>query len=210
MPIYDLRCAGGHRFEVIQSFTAPLPACPQCGADTTKIPSRFGIGGRASVPPPPEAMPQTWRGTYHADREYVAELRRTVDERRRLEERHPELAGDRRPILAHEGRYEGAPLRAGDPLPGGSAADRAASGGPAESSSASGGSGAGGRMSGRSASGGSGAGGRMSGRTTAGGSAVDALGASGSASAPGDAGADRPTGTGYRLGEVRHGGEGTS
>jgi len=28
-----------------------------------------------------------------------------------------ELAGDRRPIVAHEGRFEHAPLRAGDPLP---------------------------------------------------------------------------------------------
>jgi putative FmdB family regulatory protein len=117
MPIYDLRCAGGHRFEVIQSFAAPLPGCPHCGAATAKIPSRCGLAGRASVPPPPEAMPQTWRGTHNADREYVASLRRTAEERRTLEERHPELAGDRRPILAHEGRYESAPLRLGDPAP---------------------------------------------------------------------------------------------
>jgi hypothetical protein len=41
-----------------------------------------------------------------------------ADARRDLEARHPELAGDRRPVLAHEGRFEHAPLRAGDPLPG--------------------------------------------------------------------------------------------
>jgi hypothetical protein len=62
-------------------------------------------------------MPQTWRGTYNGNREYVTSLRRTAEERQKLEERHPELAGDRRPIVAHEGRFENAPLRAGDPVP---------------------------------------------------------------------------------------------
>jgi len=207
VPIYDLRCAGGHRFEVIQSFTAPLPACPQCGADTTKIPSRFGIGGRASVPPPPEAMPQTWRGTYHADREYVAELRRTVDERRRLEERHPELAGDRRPILAHEGRYEGAPLRAGDPLPGGPGAGDSRPGDPAEGRGASGGrvvrgSGNGGPAPARAA-----AGGPAGRRGTSEGPAVRGSGSGGPAGSPGPGGSASAPG---RLDGVGHGGEGTS
>lgn len=117
MAIYELACESGHRFEVIQSFTAPLPGCPECGATTRKIPSSFAIGGTASVPPPPERMPQTWKGTYRGDRDYVTTLRRTAESRRKLEEKHPELAGDRRPIVAHEGRYEGAPLRAGDALP---------------------------------------------------------------------------------------------
>jgi len=123
MPIYDLRCAGGHLFEVMQSFTAELPTCPSCGAATVKVPARFGIGGEAGaarrLPPPPEKMPQTWRGTYNGDREYVTSLRRTAEQRQKLEERHPELAGDRRPIVAHEGRYESAPLRAGDRMPSG-------------------------------------------------------------------------------------------
>ncbi len=116
MAIYELRCAQGHAFEVIQSFTAPLPPCPDCGAHTRKVPSRPALSGRgaASLPPPAEAMPQTWRGTYEGNREYVAQLRRTADQRRAVEERHPELAGDRRPVLAHEGRYAAAPLRAGD------------------------------------------------------------------------------------------------
>jgi putative FmdB family regulatory protein len=121
MPIYDLRCSDGHRFEVVQSFADPLPACPACGAATVKLPSSFGIAGAAGavsrLPPPPEQMPQTWRGTYNGNREYVTSLRRTAEERQKLEERHPELAGDRRPIVAHEGRFENAPLRAGDPVP---------------------------------------------------------------------------------------------
>lgn len=125
MPIYDLRCGLGHTFEVIQSFTAPLPPCPGCGTATTKIPSPFGIAGRAALPPPAEAMPQTWRGTYDGNREYIMSLRRAAEQRRDLEDRHPELAGDRRPILAHEGRFEAAPLRAGDVPPSGPAtADR--------------------------------------------------------------------------------------
>ena len=125
MPVYDLRCtsaecsAAGRDFEVIQSFTAPLPPCPACGAPTRKIPTTFGIGGLAAraLPPPAENMPQTWRGTYNGNREYVTELRRTAERRREIEERHPELAGDRRPVLAHEGRYAAAPLRKGDPVP---------------------------------------------------------------------------------------------
>lgn len=117
MAIYELRCGSGHRFEVIQSFNDPLPQCPECGKATRKVPSAVALSGQARVPPPAERMPQTWRGTYHGDREYVAELRRTAEARRTLEQRHPELAGDRRPIVAHEGRYAQAPLRAGDPEP---------------------------------------------------------------------------------------------
>jgi putative FmdB family regulatory protein len=119
--IYQLRCGQGHDFEVIQSLRAPLPACPDCGGEVRKIPGRCALGGRAaaSLPPAAAAMPQTWRGTYEGNREYVAQLRRTAEQRQVVEERHPELAGDRRPVLAHEGRYAAAPLRAGDPGTGG-------------------------------------------------------------------------------------------
>jgi putative FmdB family regulatory protein len=117
MAIYELRCAGGHRFEVIQSFAAKLPECPTCGSATSKVPSRFGIGGRAALPPSHDQLPQTWRGTYSGNREYLAELRTTAEARTRLEDKHPELAGDQRPVLAHEGRYETAPLRLGDTPP---------------------------------------------------------------------------------------------
>jgi putative FmdB family regulatory protein len=117
VPIYELTCEGGHRFETLQASTAPLPACPACGGATRKVPSGFGVGGTAAVPPPPERMPQTWKGTYRGDREYVTHLRHIADARRDLEARYPELAGDRRPVLAHEGRYELAPLQAGDSPP---------------------------------------------------------------------------------------------
>ncbi len=114
MPTYDLSCEQGHRAEVSQSFYDELPACPVCGSAMTKLLTGFAIQGQAKLPPRPEAMPQTWRGTYHGNREYLTELRHTVDARQKLEERHPELAGDRRPILAHEGRFASQPLRAGD------------------------------------------------------------------------------------------------
>jgi hypothetical protein len=116
VPVYELQCDAGHRFEVLQPFEAALPRCA-CGAGTTKVPSSFGIGGSATLPPAPERMPQTWRGTYNGNREYLTTLRRTAEERRNLEQRHPELAGDRRPIAAHEGPFAAAPLRAGDAAP---------------------------------------------------------------------------------------------
>ena len=116
MPIYELKCEQGHRFEQVQSFVAPLPACPACASATRKVPSSFGIGGTAAgrLPPPASAMPQTWRGTHRGDRDYVTSLRRTADARRDLEARNPELRGDTRPVLAHEGQFEQNPLRAGD------------------------------------------------------------------------------------------------
>jgi putative FmdB family regulatory protein len=117
VPIYELACDAGHRSETLQASTDPLPACPACGAATRKLPSGFGVGGTASMPPPAERMPQTWKGTHRGDRDYVTHLRRVTDARRDLEARNPELAGDHRPVLAHEGRFEGSPLRAGNPAP---------------------------------------------------------------------------------------------
>jgi hypothetical protein len=65
-----------------------------------------------------EQMPQTWRGTYEGQPEYVGQLRRQWEARQKLEDKYEELRGDRRPVLAHEGRYHGAPLRAGEQAPG--------------------------------------------------------------------------------------------
>ncbi|HEY7009964.1 MAG TPA: zinc ribbon domain-containing protein [Jatrophihabitantaceae bacterium] len=118
MPIYDYRCADGHRFErLVPLHDGAAQRCP-CGATAAKVPSRVALGGTADPGRSQEQMPQTWRGTYGANPEYVTQLRREWGERQKLEEKHPELQGDRRPVLAHEGRFEHAPLRAGDPLPG--------------------------------------------------------------------------------------------
>jgi putative FmdB family regulatory protein len=116
MPIYVYKCGCGARFERLMPLDAPAPGCPACGEQTRKIPAGFSLGGQADAGLSQDRMPQTWRGTYHGDREYVTGLQRQWEKRRRLEERHPEIAGDQRPILAHEGRYHDAPLRAGDPI----------------------------------------------------------------------------------------------
>ena len=118
MPIYVYKCGCGLRFEQLAPFGAAAPGCPACGGDTRKIPAGSSLGGRAGTGLAKEEMPQTWRGTYDGSREYVTGLQRQWDRRQRLEERHPELAGDQRPIIAHEGRYHAAPLRAGDPVVG--------------------------------------------------------------------------------------------
>jgi putative FmdB family regulatory protein len=120
MPLYDYRCDRGHRFEAMAPIAAAdVAACP-CGAEAVKVPSRVSLGGVAHAGRPMELMPQTWRGTYEGDREYLGHLRQEWTARQKLEDRYEELRGDRRPIVAHEGRYASAPLRAGDPVPGSS------------------------------------------------------------------------------------------
>lgn len=116
MPIFDYRCACGLRFERLTGRDAAAPACPECGGESRKVPSRPALHGRADPGLSREQMPQTWRGLYNGDREYIKGMRKQWSERQRLEEKHPELAGDTRPVVAHEGRYEQAPLRVGDPV----------------------------------------------------------------------------------------------
>lgn len=118
MPLYDYRCPQGHFFEQL----APIAAreqqdCPVCGQPSPKIPSRITLVGQASPGPAMDQMPQTWRGTHEGHPEYVGQLRRQWETRQKLEDKYEELRGDQRPVLAHEGRYHGAPLRAGDPIP---------------------------------------------------------------------------------------------
>ena len=115
MPIYEYRCHCGGTAEVLAAPGASAPACPNCRAETRKAVSRFALSGRADAGLSQSQMPQTWKGTYGANPEYITSLQRQWDQRRRLEDRHPELAGDGRPIVAHEGPYSAVPLRAGDP-----------------------------------------------------------------------------------------------
>ena len=118
MPIYDFACSNGHMAEaLVPRYDTPAPPCPRCGGLTVRRPSGCSLGGIASPGPSRSEMPQTWAATHGANTEYVAQLRKQWDRRRQLEEKYPELRGDARPILAHEGQYEGAPLRLGDPSP---------------------------------------------------------------------------------------------
>jgi putative FmdB family regulatory protein len=119
MPLYDYRCPGGHYFERMVPMTGPDSErdeqdCPACGVAAAKVPSRVSLGGQASAGAAKEQMPQTWRGTYEGNPEYVGQLRRQWEGRQKLEDKYPELKGDQRPILAHEGKYHDHPLRAGD------------------------------------------------------------------------------------------------
>ncbi|TXR52544.1 FmdB family zinc ribbon protein [Quadrisphaera setariae] len=115
MVLHDFTCEQGHRFEAgVASMTSPDPACPACGSATRRRPSRLNIGGRASTGVPRERMPRSWEGVGRGDRETIKHWRQVAQHREELEERHPELAGDRRPVLAHEGFFAGRPLRAGD------------------------------------------------------------------------------------------------
>jgi putative FmdB family regulatory protein len=118
VPIYVYRCGCGLRFERLLPLRAEPPACPACGGEPRKVPAGFSLGGQADAGLSMDRMPQTWRGTYEGNREYTGRLRRQWERRQGLEAKYPEIAGDQRPILAHEGRYHDAPLRAGDPMPG--------------------------------------------------------------------------------------------
>ena len=115
MPIYVYRCECGTRFEHLASMTdTATPGCPVCGGATRKVPAGFSLGGQANAGLSKDEMPQTWRGVYDGNSEYIDRMRRTWDGRQKLEEKYPEIAGDQRPILAHEGKFHNAPLRAGD------------------------------------------------------------------------------------------------
>lgn len=116
MPIYVYRSDCGLRFERLAAMDTPAPACPRCGDKMHKMPVGLNLAGSADAGLSRDEMPQSWRGLYHANREYVARMQRQWDRRQQLEAKYPELAGDTRPILAHEGRYHHAPLRAGDPV----------------------------------------------------------------------------------------------
>lgn len=115
MPLYDYQCPQGHRFEQMATIeSGASQPCPACGEVSVKVPSGFAIGGRADPGLAMDRMPQTWRGTYHGNREYIGQLQRQWERRQKLEDKHEELRGDRRPIIAHEGRFHDNPLRAGD------------------------------------------------------------------------------------------------
>jgi putative FmdB family regulatory protein len=116
MPIYVYRCNCGLRFERLVGMDAPAPECVRCGDEMHKMPASFNLARPADAGLSRDQMPQTWRGLHHGNREYVARMQRQWDRRQQLEAKYPELAGDTRPILAHEGRYRNAPLRAGDPV----------------------------------------------------------------------------------------------
>ncbi|MDO5671895.1 MAG: hypothetical protein Q4G30_03415 [Actinomycetaceae bacterium] len=63
-----------------------------------------------------EEMPKSWKALGYGDHETIRHFQGVAERREKLEEKYPELAGDRRPVLAHEGIFENRPLRAGDDI----------------------------------------------------------------------------------------------
>jgi putative FmdB family regulatory protein len=126
MPIYEYTCGCGYRFERLARIAdadAPPPACPACGTtDCRRVPSVAALLGRAAAPPGRDAAPRSWEQTNHGDRDTIRHWQRNLEQRGKLEEKYPELAGDNRAVLAHEGRYAASPLRAGEPAAPGSPA----------------------------------------------------------------------------------------
>jgi hypothetical protein len=113
--LYDFRCIEGHDFEAgLSSMFAEDPACPTCGSTTKRKPGRIGLSGRADPGPSREDRPRSWRQVNGGDPATVRAWQRSIEKRERLEEKYPELAGDSRPVLAHEGIFSQRPLRAGD------------------------------------------------------------------------------------------------
>ena len=118
MRIYDYVCDDGHRFEaLVPSADSSAPECRFCGGPTRRRPAGPGIGGKADPGPSREDAPRSWESTNRGDPETLRYWHRQLSRREDLERKYPELAGDQRPVLAHEGRFAAAPLRAGDPLP---------------------------------------------------------------------------------------------
>lgn len=115
MPLYEYACGCGHRFEqLVRTHSSPDPACPACGGVPRRLlPSSVAVLGRATLPPGRDAAPRSWEQTNGGDRETILHWQHALEQRQKIEDKHPELAGDNRPVLAHEGRYAAEPLRAG-------------------------------------------------------------------------------------------------
>ena len=116
MILYRFRCRAGHEFEqFVPSMDSENPPC-ECGEATNRKPGSPRLIGVASPGPSRDEMPNSWRGTGRGDPETIRHWHSKMKAREKLEEKYPELAGDRRPVLAHEGSFESKPLRAGDSL----------------------------------------------------------------------------------------------
>ncbi|MFF7476951.1 FmdB family zinc ribbon protein [Streptomyces sp. NPDC008092] len=111
MRIYDYACSCGARFEAMVANADITPACVRCGGETRRLVSAgAALLGHARLPATADAAPKSWEGTHKGNTEYIAKWRRELDKRAELEARHPELAEQRSPVVAHEGRYHSAPL----------------------------------------------------------------------------------------------------
>lgn len=111
MPLYDYACPCGVRFELlVASWSSPAPACPDCGATTSRRPPAPAVRAGARPPTSMSAAPQSWEGVGRGNRELITTWRREMDRRQEFEARHPEHAERREAVAAHEGAFERRPL----------------------------------------------------------------------------------------------------
>lgn len=117
MILYDFRCDYGHDFEAgLTSMFSDDPACPACSSPAKRRPPRVGLSGRVDPGPSKEDRPRSWQQVNGGDPDTVRAWQRSIEKREKLEEQYTELAGDNRPVLAHEGIFARQPLRAGDAI----------------------------------------------------------------------------------------------
>lgn len=117
MILYNFLCSNGHVFEAgLVSMHSDNPPCSTCGTRTRRKPPALPLHGRADPGPSQGQRPRSWEQVNHGDRETVHQWQKAIEKREKLEEKYPELAGDYRPVIAHEGIFAGRPLRAGDDL----------------------------------------------------------------------------------------------
>jgi hypothetical protein len=115
--LYDFRCTQGHTFEAgLSSMFAEDPDCQICGSRTNRKPAGVGLSGQADPGPSRAERPRSWRQVNGGNPSTVRAWQRAIEKRERLEDKYPELAGDSRPVLAHEGLFSKHPLRAGDDI----------------------------------------------------------------------------------------------
>ncbi|WP_458106708.1 zinc ribbon domain-containing protein [Arthrobacter sp. R3-55] len=117
MILYDFRCIEGHDFEAcLMSMFADDPACPVCSSAAKRKPPRVGLSGRVDPGPSKEDRPRSWQQVNGGDPDTVRAWQRSIEKREKLEDHYAELAGDNRPVLAHEGIFARQPLRVGDDI----------------------------------------------------------------------------------------------
>jgi hypothetical protein len=95
---------------------AENPLCPACQTPTQRRPAAIRLHGRADPGPSQAERPRSWEQVNKGDPETVRGWQKAIEQREKLEAKYPELAGDNRPVLAHEGIFARNPLRVGDDL----------------------------------------------------------------------------------------------
>src|SRR5690348_1959338 len=116
MPIYEFRCQCGTRTERFlassASRDAPWP-CQACGKPMRRVVGSVSLGGRPRASQL-TGMPASWRDLGNGDPDTIRHWRKRAERQAALEARNPELRPPDNPVLAHEGSFEGRPLRVSD------------------------------------------------------------------------------------------------